>query len=75
MKKILYAAKATLLVAMITLPLSSFAHTTWCNTKYGWGCNCGGGGYAVPLEGAAALLIAGAAGLGIKKYRGNKKNK
>ncbi len=75
MKKVLYSAKALLLTAMLVLPLSSFAHTTWCNTKYGWKCNCGGGGYAVPLEGAAALLIAGAAGLGIKRFRSNKKDK
>ncbi|MBL7683453.1 MAG: hypothetical protein JNK00_08825 [Flavipsychrobacter sp.] len=76
MKKVLYSAKALLLTAMLVLPLSTFAHTTWCYSKYGWGCNCGGGGgYAVPLDGGIALLVAGAAGLGIKRYKNNKKEK
>ncbi len=75
MKKIANVAKVTMLAAFIALPLSTFAHTMWCGANYGRSCTCGGGGYAVPLEGAAIMLIAGAAGLGVKRFRDNKKDK
>lgn len=72
MKRFVNTAKVVMLSAFMALPLSTFAHTYWCNTRYGGACNCGSGGYAVPLEGAAVLLIAGAAGLGVKRFRQNK---
>jgi hypothetical protein len=75
MKQILNTAKIVMLGAFMALPLSTFAHTYWCGAYKGGTCNCGGGGYAVPLEGAAILLIAGAAGLGVKRFRKNKNDK
>jgi len=75
MKRIVNTAKIVMLGAFLTLPLTTFAHTYWCAYNYGRTCNCGGGGYAVPLEGAAVLLIAGAAGLGVKRFRQNKNDK
>lgn len=75
MKRIVIAAKIVMLSACMALPLSTFAHTYWCPGNNGGSCNCGGGGYAVPLEGAAILLIAGAASLGIKRFRQNKNDK
>lgn len=73
MKKLLFASKILLSGAILTaLPLISHAHTSWCNCYCGGSCNCGGGGYAAPLDGGISLLAVAGIGYGIRKYNKNK---
>lgn len=72
MKKVLFSSKVLLSGILLVLPLASEAHTYWCNCYCGGTCNCGGGGYAAPLDGGISLLAAAGIGYGIQKFRNNK---
>jgi hypothetical protein len=72
MKKVFSPSKLLLSGALMLLPLLSQAHTYWCGSGRGGSCSCGGGGYAVPLDGGISLLAAAGIGYGIRKYNKNK---
>jgi len=72
MKRVMFSSKLLLSGALLLLPLISQAHTYWCNCYCGGTCNCGGGGYAAPLDGGISLLAVAGIGYGIRKYNKNK---
>ncbi|MBN8670664.1 MAG: hypothetical protein J0L80_08250 [Chitinophagales bacterium] len=72
MKKLLFSSKLLLVGAMLVLPIAASAHSNWCNSRCGGGCNCGYNPYCAPLDGGLSYLAIAGVGYGIRRYRKNK---
>ncbi|OSZ78216.1 hypothetical protein CAP35_08115 [Chitinophagaceae bacterium IBVUCB1] len=57
---------------MLAIPAVSDAHYSYCTSTK---CYCGGGGYAVPLDGGLSLMAIAGAGYGISRVRASRKKK